>query len=78
MTWGQFHQHIYAQLLRKSRMHKKFLDMTVFFALLASVSVKAARKMLMKLTPEGNGIQLWTINKNNSFFFIVLMQNQIF
>ena len=30
---------------------KKLLDLTVFFALLVSAGVKAARRMLMKLTP---------------------------
>ena len=30
---------------------KKLLDLTVFFALLVSASVQAARRMLMKLTP---------------------------
>ena len=35
----------------RSRKHKKLLDLTVFFALLGSSSVKAALKMLVKLTP---------------------------
>ena len=30
---------------------KKLLDLTVFFALLVSAGVKAARRMLVKLTP---------------------------
>ena len=31
---------------------KKVLELTVFFALLGSASIKAARKMLVKLTPR--------------------------
>ena len=58
--WGQFHQcstsSFYA---RRSQKCKKLLDLTVFFALLGSASVKAARRMLMKLTPgQGNGQKL--------------------
>ena len=34
----------------RSRKHKKLLDLTVFFVLLGSAHVKAARKMLVKLT----------------------------
>ena len=36
---------------RRSRKHKKQLEMTVFFALLGSLSLKAPGKMLVKLTP---------------------------
>ena len=36
---------------RRSRKHKKLLDLTVFFVLLGPACVKAARKMLVKLTP---------------------------
>ena len=36
---------------RRSRKRKKQLELTVFFALLGSASEKAARKMLVKLTP---------------------------
>ena len=32
---------------------KKLLDLTVFFALLGSAGVKAARRTLVKLTPGG-------------------------
>ena len=35
---------------RRSQKHKELLDLSVFFALLGSVHVKAARKMLVKLT----------------------------
>ena len=38
----------------RSRQSKKLLDLTVFFALLGSVCVKAERKMLVKLTPGAN------------------------
>jgi len=41
----------YAQLLQKQ---KKTDGLTVFLALLGSVHVKAARKMLMNLTPGVN------------------------
>ena len=51
-TWGQFHQHSTSSFYaRRSRKCKKLLDLTVFFALLGSSSVKAACRMLMKLTP---------------------------
>ena len=46
----QFHQRVYAQLLRK-----KLLDLTVFFCALGSACVKPACKILVKLTP-GNKI----------------------
>ena len=36
---------------RRSQNRKKQLELTVFFALLGSSSVKAASKMLVKLTP---------------------------
>ena len=32
--------------------HKKLLELPVFFVLLGSAHVKAARKMLVKLAPE--------------------------
>ena len=35
----------------RSQKCKKQLDLTVFFALLVSVGVKAARKLMVKLTP---------------------------
>ena len=37
----------------RSCKRKKLLDLTVFFALLGSAHIKAARKMMVKLTPEG-------------------------
>ena len=36
---------------RRSQKRKKLLELTVFFALLGSTCVKAAHKMLMKMTP---------------------------
>ena len=38
--------------VRRSQKRKKLLDLTVFFVLLGSERVKAARKMLVKLTPR--------------------------
>ena len=42
----------------RSQKRKKVLDLTVFFALLGSLLVKAAHKMLMKLTPGVNPSKL--------------------
>ena len=44
----------YEQLLRvqRSRERKKLLNLTVFFALLGSAFVKAACRILVKLTPD--------------------------
>ena len=42
----------------RSQKKKKLLDLTVFFALLGSVYVRAALKMLVKLTPD-------LLNKSN-------------
>ena len=36
----------------QSQNHKKLLDLAVFFAILGSAHVKAARSMLVKLTPR--------------------------
>jgi len=49
---GQFCQHFYANLLRVQipKAQKDTDDLTVFFALLVSALVKAAPKMLVKLT----------------------------
>ena len=44
-------QLIYAQLT-DPKSAKKLLNLTVFLALLGSTCVKAARKMLVKLTPD--------------------------
>ena len=37
---------------RRSQKRKKLLELTIFFALFGSASVKAVRKMLVKLTPD--------------------------
>ena len=48
-----FKRNFYA---RRSRKRKKQLEMTFCaFALLGSASIKAARKMLVRLTPGGEG-----------------------
>ena len=44
---------------------KKMLNLTVFFALLGSVRVKAACRMLVKLTPRVSRINLMAPNKDN-------------
>ena len=49
-SWGQFRQRVYSYAHR-SRKRKKLLELTVVFAILGSSRVKAARKMLVKLTP---------------------------
>ena len=38
--------------MRRSQKRKKLLNLTVFFALLGSARVKAARRLLVKLTPD--------------------------
>ena len=51
-TWGQFHQHSTSSFYaRRSQNPIKLLNFTVFFALLGSASVKAARRTLVKLNP---------------------------
>jgi len=53
-TWAQFHQRsTYRFYARRSRKRKDTYDLTVFFTLLGSTSVKSVRKTLMKLTPAG-------------------------
>ena len=49
-------------------MQKKLLDLTVFFALLGSVSVKAALKMLVKLTQELQVITLLSLCSKLTYF----------
>ena len=49
---------------RRSQKRKKLLDLAVFFALLGSERVKAARKMLVKWTPVANFTNYLTQNKN--------------
>ena len=57
-----FMQSVYA---RRSGKRKKLLELTVFFALLGSVCVKAARKMLVKLSPAHSNVEL--LSPNNPF-----------
>ena len=45
-----FYEHLVRRKIPKAQ--KKLLDLTVFFALLGSDGVKAAHRMLMKLTPR--------------------------
>jgi len=53
LNWGQFHQCSMSIFYAcRSQKRKKLLDMTVFFALLGSAGVKAARRTLIKLTPD--------------------------
>ncbi len=48
---GQFHQHVYVQLLRIHVLKaQRQSDHRCLFALLGSERIKAARKMLAKLT----------------------------
>jgi hypothetical protein len=51
--WGQFHQHVYSKFLctKIPKAQKDTQVISVFFALFWSASVKAACKMLVKLTP---------------------------
>ena len=52
-SWGQFHQQIFEQLLRvKILKAQKVAWIDCFFVLLGSECVKAARKMLVKLTTD--------------------------
>ena len=49
---GQFHQCVYTQLLRAQiQKAQKLLDLTVFYALLGSACVKAARKHIGEIDP---------------------------
>jgi len=57
--WGQFHQHSTSSFTRADPKSTKRLDeLTVFFALLGSVSAKAVHRMLVKLTPGLNFINI--------------------
>jgi hypothetical protein len=53
VTRGQFHQHFTRWIYKgRSQKHKKTDILTVFFGLLGNAHTKAARKMLVKLSPE--------------------------
>jgi len=52
MIWCQFYQRSTSSFYAwRSQKHKKIDNLTVFLALLGSAHVKAASRMLMKLTP---------------------------
>ena len=53
--WGQFYQCVNKQLFTHAD-PLSAKSLTVFFALLGSACVKAARKMLVKLTPNVRGL----------------------
>ena len=60
---GQFHQRLYAKLLRpRSQTRKKLLELTVSFMILGSACVKAACKMLVKLTQGERKRVIWKKN----------------
>ena len=51
-AWGQFHQHSTSSFYAcRSQKRKKLLNLTVFLVLLGSARIKAACRMLVKLTP---------------------------
>jgi len=53
----QFHQRSMSSFYaHRSQKHKKTVNLSVFFAILGSVCVKAACRMLMKLTSDRNSI----------------------
>jgi len=60
VTWSQFHKHFTSSFYASRSIKRKRTDgLTVFFALLGfAARVKAARKMLMKLTPRVNFINI--------------------
>ena len=53
IIWGRFHQHTYAQLLcMQIQKAQKAARLDCLFGLLGPARVKAALKMLVKLTPD--------------------------
>ena len=54
---------------RRSPKCKKLLELTVFFALLESASIKVARNMLAKLTPDCVGRWRWDGTLFNDIIF---------
>ena len=68
-TKGQFHQRVYAQLLHV----KKLLDLQLSFCAFGICMLKAARKMLMKLTQQGpkDGVlELGHFNKDQKSYSV--------
>jgi hypothetical protein len=53
-TWGQFHQHVYKQLLQVQipKAQKRKSIHQCLFVLLGSARVKSAHEMLVKSTPD--------------------------
>ncbi len=71
-TWGQFYKHVYAQLyVHRSQKCKMAFDLTVIFALLGSTHVKAACKMLMKLTPGVHFTSYLALSTNAPAVFVL-------
>jgi len=52
VTWGRFYQYFTSSFAQIPKTQKRLTTKLYFFALLGSARVKAARKMLVKLTPE--------------------------
>ena len=62
-VWGQFHQRVYVQLLRTQIPKlQKAAWVDRLFVLLGFVRVKAARKILVKLTPGSFGPTLFLLS----------------
>jgi len=64
---GSISPMFYEQLLHLQipKVQKKLLDLTVFFALLVSACIKAARRTLMKLNPvKEDGFVKYVHNKS--------------
>ena len=51
---------------------KKLLNLTVFFALLGSACVKAARRMLVKLTPDWSDLRRKRFVWNDALFLLLV------
>ena len=64
-------------LAHRSQKLKKLLNLTVFLALLGSVFVKAASKLLVKLTPGGNLTEILQAAFRTKVLFAVFLYLQI-
>jgi len=72
-NWGQYHQHFTRSFYAcKSQISKKTDCLAVFFVLLWSGRVKAARKMLVKSTPVADPIKLFFFANEKSFRLFLL------
>jgi hypothetical protein len=60
MTWGQFHKHVYSQLLcaQIPQEQRDNQAISVFLTFLGSALAKTAHKTLVKLTPAVNFINI--------------------